>query len=358
MLLVEGLAACGFPAGAPIQAEILAEANADDPSFEVVDVSRANLPRIASWPSTGWRGHYRWLTAGGGGPTNLIRAGDMVDLVIWDSQENSLLTSPTAKATQMQGIVVSPGGTIFVPYVGEVVINGLSPNAARQVVQTEVERIAPSAQIQLSLLPGTTNSVDLVRGVNNPGPVGLPSRNYTILNAISQGGGIGPQLKNPLVRLIRGGKTYEIRADTLLSDGTRNIALRGGDKVIVEEDSRYFVVAGATGDRIVDFNREHITAMEALSMAGGLSETRANPRGILVLRDYPAGVVRADGVGGPKMPQVVFTVDLTSADGLFAAREFEINPGDLVMVTEAPMVTVAQIVDLATDGLLIRTRLQ
>ncbi len=358
MLLVYGLAACGFPAGAPIQAEILAEAEAKDPTFEVVEVSRANLPRIETWPSTGWRGHYLWLNAGGGGPTNLIRAGDVVNLVIWDSQENSLLTNPASKATSMEGIVVSPGGTIFVPYVGEVVINGLSPDAARQVVQREIERIAPSAQVQLNLVPGTTNSVHLVRGVDRPGPVALPSRNYTILNAISEGGGISAQLRNPLVRLIRGGKTYEIRADTLLSDASRNIALRGGDKVIVEEDSRYFVAAGATGDRIVDFNREHITAMEALSMAGGLAENRANPGGILILRDYPLAAVRTDGVGGPKLPQVVFTVDLTSADGLFAAREFEVNPGDLVMVTEAPMVTVAQVIDLASEGLLIRTRLQ
>lgn len=358
MLLIGGLAGCGFPAGAPIQAEILAEANAQDPTFEVVEVTRENLPHIAAWPTTGWAGHYRWLTAGGGGPTNLIRAGDLVSLVIWDSQENSLLTSPSAKATEMRNMTVAPGGSIFVPYVGDVVINGLTPDAARQVVQREIERIAPSAQVQLSLVPGAVNSIDLVRGVSRPGPIGLPSRNYTILSAISEGGGIASQLRNPLVRLIRDGRTYEIRADTLFSDGARNIALRGGDKIIVDEDDRYFVAAGATGDRIIPFSREHITAMEALSEAGGLAENRANPGGILILRDYPASAVRPDGVVGPKQTQVVFTVDLTSADGLFAAREFQINPGDLVMVTEAPMVTVTQIVALASEGLLARSRLQ
>ncbi len=358
LLLVEGLVACGFPAGAPVQSDILAEAEADDPSFEVIEVSRANLARVSDWPATGWRGHYRWLTAGGGGPTNLIRAGDRVDLVIWDSQENSLLTSPAAKSTGMKGIVVSPGGTIFVPYVGEVVINGLSPDAARQVVQREIERIAPSAQVQLALEPGAVNSVDLVRGVHNPGPVALPSRNYTILSLISARGGISTQLRNPLVRLIRGGQTYEIRADKLFSDGQYNIALRGGDKVIVDEDERYFVAAGATGDRIINFNREHVTAMEALSMAGGLTETRANPGGILILRDYPAAAVRTDGIGGPKQRQVVFTVDLTSADGLFAAREFQINPGDLVMVTEAPMISVSQVISLVSEGALIWNRVR
>ena len=46
LLTVSGLSACGFPAGAPIQAEILAEAKAKDPTFEVVDVTRANLPKV------------------------------------------------------------------------------------------------------------------------------------------------------------------------------------------------------------------------------------------------------------------------------------------------------------------------
>ena len=357
VFVAAGVAGCGFPAGAPFQAEVLAEAQSDQPTFDVVEVSRANLPRIESWPSTGWAGHYRWLTAGGGGPTNIIRAGDRIDLVIWDSQENSLLTTPNTKSTVMKGLAVSPNGTIFVPYVGEVVVNGLTPDAARQLVQDEIERIAPSAQVQLETVAGETNSVDLVRGVNRAGPVQLPSRNFTILSLIAQGGGIDPRLRNPLVRLLRNGKTYEIRADDLFADASRNIAMRGGDKVIVDEDARFFVAAGATGDQIIYFDRERITAMEALSMAGGLFENRADPKGILILRDYPASAVRADGGAGPKLAQVVFTVDLTSADGLFAAREFQVNPGDLVMVTESPMVGVSQAISLAGQALLIRARL-
>ncbi len=358
VLAIGGLAGCGFPAGAPLQSQILAQADAENATFDVVEVTQANLPQIRSWPSTGWRGHYRWLTAGGGGPTNLVRPDDKINLVIWDNQDNSLLASPGHKATNMADIVVSPSGTIFVPYVGEVSIGGLSPRGARQVVQREIERISPSAQVQLKVIPGATNTVDMVRGVQKPGPVQLPSRNFTILNAISAGGGIGTALRNPLVRLIRGGRTYEIPAERLFADGTHNIALRGGDKVIVDEDQRHFVVAGATGDRIVQFNREHISAMEALSMSGGLSDSRADPGGILILRDYPASAVRADGRGGPPKQQVVFTVDLTTADGLFAARAFEIHPDDLVMVTEAPMVMGLQLLTMVDKGLLAYSRLQ
>lgn len=34
---------------------------------------------------------------------------------------------------------------------------------------------------------------------------------------------------------------------------------------------------------------------------------------------------------------MVFAFDLTSADGLFAARKFEIEPGDTVLATESPV---------------------
>lgn len=355
--LLSGLSACGFPAGAPIQSQVLAQANAEDPHFEVVEVSRENIGRIAAWPPTGWGGRYRWLQAGGGANATVIRPGDRIDLVIWDNQENSLLTTANAKSTVMNGLEVSPAGTIFVPYVGDVVINGLSPDTARAEVQKEVARIAPSAQVQLSTKPGQNNTVDLVRGVARPGPVVLPSRNFTILSLISQGGGISSKLRDPLVRLIRAGKTYEIRADDLLADPRRNIVMRGGDKVVVDEDDRYFVASGATGDNIVYFGKEHLSAIEALSLSGGLLESRADPKGLLILRDYPKRAVRADGKRGPTMQQVVFTVDLTSADGLFAARRFEINPGDLLLATEAPMVGVGQSLSLIREVLAVRAGL-
>ena len=348
---------CSFPAGAPIQSEVTAEANSTDPSYSVVEVTRANLPRLAEWPSTGWKGHYRWLQSGGGSSIAVLRPGDTINLVIWDNQTNSLLTNPSTKSTAMRDIRVSPAGTIFVPYVGEVVVNGLSPDSARREVQKEMERIAPSAQVQLEYSAGSSNTVDLVRGVANPGPVQMESRNMTILSLISEGGGISTKLRNPLVRLIRSGKTYEIRADDLLSNAQRNIVVRGGDKIIIDEDERFFVAAGATGDRIVNFDREHITVIEALSMAGGLTETRADPEGVLILRDYPAEAIDPRGNRGPEMRQVVFTVDLTSADGLFAAREFLVNPGDLVMATESPMIGVSSMLGLVSELLLLRSRI-
>lgn len=180
----------------------------------------------------------------------------------------------------------------------------------------------------------------------------------TILTALAQGGGINPKLRNPLVRVIRGGQTYAINADELFSNAAYNIVLRGGDKIFVEEDKRYFTALGATGvEAPVFFERDHLTAVEAMARLGGLLDVRADPTGILILRDYPPGTVTRNGVKGPTQAQVIFVLDITTADGVFAARKFEIQPGDTVMATESPAVALQTLLGLANAGALFRARL-
>jgi len=341
------LQACSLPRGAALSSEILREKDAKEPTFAVIAVSRSNMGQLAKWPRTGGGG-YGWIGAKAGPASPVIQSGDTINLVIWDSQENSLLMARDQKTVSMAPIEVSATGAIFVPYLGEVAIGGLTPDAARAEIQKALEPIAASAQVQLSVEQGMRNAVDLVSGVGSPGTYPLPNRNYSILSLLAQGGGIAPGLKNPLVRLIRDGKTYEVRADRLLSEANKNTTLRGGDKVIVRDDDRYFTALGATGrESLVTFEQDHITALEAMSLVGGINDARADPKGVLILREYPARALRADGIKGPAMKQVVFTFDLTSADGLFAARNFAVNPGDSVLATESPLAAANTVFGLA-----------
>lgn len=340
------VAACSLPRGAALQTEITSAAHNDAPTYSVVEVSRASVPMISRWPTTGLEEGYRWLSGTRGPKSNVIRAGDTVNLAVWDSQENSLLTATEQKMVTMDGLVVSSTGTIFVPYIDEVAIAGNTPDQARRSIQSKLNAIVPDAQVQLSFAAGADNSVDLVSGVSSPGTFPLPSRDYRILSAISQGGGIASSLRNPSVRLTRGGTTYRVPAKDLLSKPALNVVLRGGDQIVVEEDDRYFTALGASGrEQVLPFDRANISALEAISMMGGIDEIRADPKGILVLREYPASAVRRDRTG-PEMPYVVFVIDLTSADGLFAARNFKINPKDTVLATESPVTAAQTVINL------------
>lgn len=356
-LCVMSLTACSLPRGAALSSEIVREKGSDEPTFSVVNVSRSNIAQLAGWPVTGWSGRYHWLRSGRGPNSSVIRAGDSLNLVIWDSQANSLLAPDTEKLVNMPNLVVSSGGTIFIPYLNTVSVVGKTPSQARSLIQESIVTIAATAQVQLSVIPGKQNSADLVTGVANPGTYPLPDRNYSILSLLALGGGVSPTLRNPLVRLIRDGKTYEIPAAALFSDASKNITLRGNDKVLIQEDKRYFTALGATGtESLVYFDKENITAIEALSMIGGLTDDRANLKGVLVLRDYPTRALRTDGKG-PEMQQVIFVFDLTSADGLFASRSFQINPNDTVLATESAVTKASTILRIIGSALGIATRL-
>lgn len=346
LLLISLLAACNLPRGAALTSQVLKEQDKENPSFQVVQVTRAALANLVSWPETRSTGGIGWIKTSRGPESQVIRSGDRVSIMVWDSQENSLLMAPGAKTANMPELPVGSDGSIFMPYVGNIRVSGQTAAQARATVQKALVDIAPQSQVQLTMQSGQGNAVDVVAGVPRPGVYPLPDRNSSILTVLSLAGGITPTMRNPLVRLIRDGKTYEVPAERLFSEPGLNTLLRGQDKIFVEEDKRYFTALGASGsERLINFDRDRISALEAMSIMGGLLDGRANPKGVLILREYPASALRKDGKG-PEMRQVVFTLDLTSADGLFAARNFSIQPKDTILVTESPVVAAATIIGL------------
>ena len=336
-----------LPRGAAVSGEILRARGDEAADFAVYPVTTEVLPLVAGWPQDGERPDGTWMPRQRGPASTVLRSGDRVDVAIWDTGENSLLTAPNQKVAQMPNMEVSPAGEIFIPYVGEVQVSNLTPQAARGEIQERLETVLPSAQVQLTLnRAGRSNSVDLVGGVARPGTVPLPDRDFTVLSLIGQGGGPERGLRNPQVRLVRDGQDYAVSLDRLYAEPGLDTTLRGGDQVILVEDDRYFLSLGAAGsERIVPFDKDTVSALDAMSMIGGLNDARGNPKGILILREYPPGAVRESAVG-PDQSRVVFTLDLTTAEGLFAARNFLIRPGDLVLATESPVTSTETILGL------------
>lgn len=334
------LTACATPRGAGFRQEVLAasgEKTMDGKpiyDFSVFEVTRDALPTIAAWPETGAE-RYNWITRQPQSASLIIAPGDTLKVTIWDAEENSLLTSPGQRAAQLQDLLVSSSGRIFLPFVGEMKVSGMSPDTARERIEERLIATVPSAQVQLSAAPGRGNTANLVSGVRAPGVYPLVDQDMTILNLISVGGGPSGDLKNPQVRLMRGNEIYGTSLKRLFENPSLDTTLRGGDRVILESDEGYFLSLGAAGrEAVLPFLTDEVTALDALATIGGISDSRADPQGILILREYETAAMRA---GGPPMQRVIFTVDLTTADGLFSAGKFKIMSGDLVYVTESPI---------------------
>ena len=339
------VAACSsVPRGAGFQSEVLAASNAgeltgEDPvyDFAVFEISRDILPTLAHWPQNGSR-KYHWINRQVQPASSIIAPGDVLDVAIWDAEENSLLTSAGQRVARLQAIAVNSDGRIFIPFVGNMKVSGMSPQTARAQIETQLIATIPSAQVQISVVSGRANTANLVGGVSAPGVYPLPDRDYTLLSLLAQGGGVRSNIKSAQVRLMRGPDVYGISLERLYADPKLDTTLIGGDLVIVEEDDRYFLSLGATGSEALhNFPKDRVTALDALAIVGGVSDARADPQGILILREYAMSAVRPDLSSGPPQTRVVFTMDLTTADGLFSAAKFDVQSGDLVYATENPV---------------------
>ena len=360
------LAACNAPRGAGFRSEILAartttgEAVAD---FAVFSVTRDSLPLISGWPGVGEKS-YAWLKHVEQPASLLITPGDVLNISIWDADSNSLLIAPGARVANLQGVQVGSDGRIFLPFVGNMKVSGMSASTARERIQDMLLDTVPSAQVQISVAPGRANTATLVSGVRTPGVFPLADRNVSLLSLIGAGGGILDSVGNPQVRLFRGTKTYGVGVDRLFEDPTLDTVVQGGDRIVITSDDRYFLSLGAASkEAIHPFPKSEVSALDGMSIVGGVSAIRANPQGILILREYPAAAVRPatgpDAIpspDGPPQDRVVFTIDLTNADGLFSAGKFMLQSGDLVYVTESPLGTANSIVGIFSNLLLARAR--
>lgn len=369
------LGACeSLPRGAALLREVLAPPEGDAPDFAVERVTGARLALLESWPQPGVA-PLPWPAPVAGGAASPVAApvvpGDVLALALWSADDNSLLAAPGQRVTTLPELRVGAGGDVFLPWIGAVAVAGLTPDAARAEIESRYLDVLPAVQVQLSRAEGRANAASLAAGVTRPGSYPL-GEGASLLQILAEGGGVAPGLVNPQIRLHRGGRLYGMAFERLAADPARDVALRGGDRVLVVEDDRVFLSLGAAGRQARHpFPQERISALDALAIIGGVAPARADARAILILRQYPAALIAdappadalpADaphaGDSGPPRARMVFAIDLTTADGLFSAGQFAIAPGDLIHISESPLVGTRDLLSLAGAVFGLRRALQ
>ncbi|KPP89073.1 MAG: polysaccharide export outer membrane protein [Rhodobacteraceae bacterium HLUCCA08] len=351
LMAASSVAACAaVPRGAPVLDEVLDVETGDDAApatFAVERVTGASVDRYNGWPHRHSLIGDGWPQMRGNSSDQAIRAGDTLIVTIWDADDNSLFGSPGTRATVIEGLRVTDAGAVFLPYVDDVRVAGMTADEARAELQEALQDIAPSAQVQLVQLAGRGNAIDILGAVGAAGRYELDG-DTSVLGALALGGGAAPDLRNAHVRLLRGDRAYLVALDRLYSGAAVDTLVRGGDRLLVVDSDDQFIALGALGqEQIVPLPANHVSALEALALAGGVQDSRGDIAGILVLRDYRA----ADpGAGGPPMTRVIFVIDLTSADGLFSAERFLINPGDVLLATESKVTRAESILSLARSA--------
>ncbi len=345
--LLASVAACGLPRVGPNKREIFAGSVQQQGDAFIVSVNDRVTRATAVVPSLGF--NHDFTNAGVVG-SDTIRPGDTLSVAIWENVEDGILATAGAPAA-LEEVQVDGAGFIFIPYAGRIRAAGNNPEAIRRIITEKLESQTPDPQVMVQRLAGDGSTVTITGAVGGQGvyPIERPTRKLNAMLARAGGVTISPEIAR--VKIIRGSKIGEIWFQDLFDNPSYDIALRAGDRILVEEDTRSFTALGATGTQNrVRFETQTLSALEAIAQVGGLSTSTADPTGVFVFRNEAAEIAnqvlgRTDLVGAQRM---VYVLNLTEPNGMFMARDFVIRDGDTVYVTEAPYVQWTKVLTAVT----------
>ena len=333
-----GTASCGLPRSGPNKREIFAGSVMRQGDSFVVTVNDHVTRATAVQPALGFSSD---LQRAGLVGSDTINPGDTLMLTIWENVDDGLLAQQGTTATQLTEVQVDGAGNIFVPYAGKIKAAGNSPDALRRIITEKLDAQTPDPQVLVTRAAGDGATVSLMGAVGGQGVYAIERPTRTLSAMIARAGGVAVKPDIAKVTVKRGGKQGTVWLKDLYQNPRMDIALRPGDVILVEEDTRAFTSLGATGAQArVPFETQTLSALEAIAIVGGLQSNLADPTGVFVFRNEPAEIAsvvlgRNDLVGDQRL---VYVLDLTEPNGMFMARDFVIRDGDTVYVTEAPYV--------------------
>lgn len=338
LVLAVTLAACGLPRSGPTKREIYSGSVLKQGDAFIVEVNDRVTRATAVVPAFGFSAQF--INAGLVG-SDTIQPGDTLGLTIWENVDVGLLAGAGTNSTTLEEVQVDGAGFIFVPYAGRIRAAGNTPEAIRRIITEKLDKQTPDPQVLVRRLAGDGSTVSITGAVGGQGiyPIQRPTRTLTAMLARAGGITIVPEIAQ--VTIFRGRQQGKVWFQDLYKNPDYDIALRNGDRILVEEDTRSFTALGATGTQNrVTFTAQSLSAIEAIAQVGGLSSGIADPTGIFVFRNEPSEIAnqvlgRTDLIGAQRM---VYVLDLTVPNGVFVARDFVIRDGDTVYVTEAPFV--------------------
>ncbi|MEQ8366592.1 MAG: polysaccharide biosynthesis/export family protein [Roseicyclus sp.] len=337
-VVLTAVSACGLlPRSGPTRNEIFAGSVQRDGDAFVVEVNQRVTAATAVVPALGFPPN---LLNAGLTNTDVIQPGDTVSFTVYENVTDGLLAGQGSAAAVISEVEVDGAGFIFIPYAGRIRAAGNTPEQLRAVITRNLDEQTPDPQVIVRRQAGDGSTVTITGSVGGQGvyPITRPTRSLSAMLAAAGGLTIEPEIAQ--VTLVRGDHRGTIWFQDMFRDPQVDIALRNGDRILVEEDSRSFTALGATGAQtIVPFQSQVISAIEAIASVGGLNARLADPTGVFVLRNEAEPIAqnvlgRSDLIGAQRM---IYVLDLTAPTGMFEARDFVIRDEDTVYVTAAPI---------------------
>ncbi|WP_260174711.1 MULTISPECIES: polysaccharide biosynthesis/export family protein [Paraburkholderia] len=274
-----------------------------------------------------------------------IGVGDVLQIVVWDHPE--LAAASGAAPTQSQsrpadppsGFVVDQAGDITFPYAGSIHVVGLRPEEVQKRLASTLGKYFVKPQITVRMASYRAHEVYVDGEVRTPGSVSLNDVPMSLYEAISRAGGFADTADQSDLVLIRGGETYRIDMTQMLASGLApsRLYLKAGDMLRVSaRDQNDVYVMGEVNKPVsaIPQRNGRITLADALSQAGSVNASTADAAQMFVIR------------GALNSTPQVFHLDGRSPVAMLVAKEFDLQPKDVVYVDGNGLVRFSRVLSL------------
>ncbi|MDB5974299.1 MAG: polysaccharide export protein [Nevskia sp.] len=358
-----GLTGCAsLPTAGPRASEIHDEYQPDASThpFELVDVTANTVEVLKHQPAPSLAARFGDDEIA---PETVIGRGDGVTVTVWEVGSDPLFSSSPASTQQILTVNASRGsiipeqivgsdGCITVPFAGRVPVAGHTTVEVQTAIEQALTGKAQKPQVLVNLTRNSSNTVTVVGEVTNGARVPLSPYGERLLDVLAMAGGIKAPTYEIQVQLTRGDNTVTVPLPQVLHDPSEDIRLHPKDNLVIMRRPETYTVFGATAHNAqITFDADHLSLTEAVAKSGGLTDSRADPRGVFVFRYEPKHIAENLGavpaqLGDDAVVPVVYQLDFTKAGSYFFAQNFEVRDHDILYVANAPATELEKFLNL------------
>lgn len=356
-VLLFGLSACtSLPQQGPSTSDVIAQSKG--PSFLLIDVDNDISQKLTARAPNGFDSYF--TKASIEKTNNIVGIGDILSVRIFEARNDALFASGTGKSDAgFPAIQVASDGSISLPFVGEIVVVGLSPRQIQEKIIKQLQNIVIEPQALVSIVRTDGDNVIVTGDIIRPGKFRLSLTGDHLLDVVSQTGGSKYPAFETDVTVIRKGRKDSAKLSDIQEIPSQNIALRSEDVIILSHEPKRFTINGAVNQSgTIPLTSPTLNILEAIGLAGGLSDRRADRKGVFVFRYETKSLLHHlgyDELGklgtDPRGVPTVYRIDFSEAKSQFYAQSFRLLNSDGIYVANSSSVQLGKVLRLIGLGL-------
>ncbi|PZO70751.1 MAG: sugar ABC transporter substrate-binding protein [Sphingomonas taxi] len=299
----------------------------------------------------------------GAAPTLPLGVGDVVSITLFESSAGGLFI-PAEAGSRPGNYITLPNqtidrtGNVSVPYGGNIrAVGSTAAELQRRIEEALADRaIEPQAVVQI--VSSRSNQVSVLGDVNQAAQLEINPAGERILDVIARAEGISTPGVETYITLQRNNRTATVPFEVLVSDPSENIYVYPNDTIYVNRERRTYLAFGASGlNGRIDFQESNLTMAEAVAQAGGLLDSRADPKQVFLYRLVDSDTLARMGLPADRKDNaafpVIFRANLRDPSTFFLAQTFPMRDRDIIYVSNSDSIEVLKflnIVNAATSS--------